>query len=265
MKLSEIRVYPVKSLSGIFLDKASVNKLGIEKDRLLMLVDDAGNFITQRKFSSLALINTKINDDSIILSAPYFSDLTIDNLDFLTQKIDVTVWGDKCSAFVAQDRINQWFSKYLGISVQLVKYDMDTPRKSDPDYSRDGDVVSFADGFPLLLISQASLDDLNSRLDSAVTMTNFRPNIVIDETDAYAEDHWKKIKIGNIEFDLVKTCSRCILTTIDPNTGVKNKDGQPLKELSNYRKEGNKILFGMNLIPRNTGFIHLNDKVELIE
>jgi len=264
MKLSEIRVYPIKSLSGIFLDNAKIDKQGIENDRLLMLVDDSGRFITQRKYPQLALINTQINDHGVSLSAPYFPNLSINSSSFLFKKIPVTVWGDECSAFVASTVVNEWFSKYLGSPVRLVKYDINEPRKIDPDYSNDGDIVSFADGFPLLVISQASLDDLNSRLDNSVSMTHFRPNIVIDGCDAYSEDQWKKIRIGDVEFDLVKKCSRCILTTINPNTGVKDKNREPLETLSQYRKSGRDIFFGMNLIPKRVGFVNLLDKIEVI-
>jgi len=264
MKLSEIRVYPIKSLSGIFLDNAIVHKQGIENDRMLMLVDDSGRFITQRKYPHLALINTQMKGEEINISAPYFPDLSINSRCFLSEKIAVTVWGDECTAFVADKAINAWFSKYLGCSVRLVRYDIDAPRKSDPLYSHKDDIVSFADGFPLLVISQASLDDLNFRLDKPVTMTNFRPNIVVDGCKAYSEDQWKKIKIGKVEFDVVKKCSRCILTTIDPNTGVKNKNREPLETLSQYRKNDGDIFFGMNLIPRNIGMINLTDKVKKI-
>jgi len=264
MELTEIRVYPIKSLSGVFLDNTKVNKQGIENDRLLMLVDDKGRFITQRKYPHLALINTQMNDSGITLSAPYFPNLSINSSCFLSNKISVTIWGDECSAFIANTAVNEWFSKYLGSSVRLVKYDINEPRKCDPDYSNDGDIVSFADGFPLLVISQASLDDLNSRLNNPVSMTHFRPNIIIDGCDAYSEEQWKTIKIGEIEFDAVKKCSRCILTTIDPNTGVKDKNREPLETLSKYRKTGDDIFLGMNLIPRTVGSIRMGDRIEVI-
>ena len=182
---------------------------------------------------------------------------------------DIQLWGDACAGFVAEQPVNQWFSDYLKQPVRLVKYNHGKARPSDPIFSKDGDIVSYADGFPLLVISEASLNDLNSKLEqqnvSHVSMTNFRPNLVVAGTTAFEEDQWKKIKIGEVEFDCVKLCSRCVLTTVNPNSGIKSENREPLKTLASYRKMSGGVMFGMNMIPRNSGVIRLGDTLEVLD
>jgi len=264
MKVSDIRIYPIKSIAGILLNQAQVEPQGLANDRLMMLVDDNGFFITQRKYPQLALIKTQLREQSLSLCVPMFPELLISKDDFSSQLLKVVIWKDECSGYVANNNINEWFSKYLGFSVRLINYSIERPRKTDPNYSIDSDIVSFADGFPLLAIAQSSLSDLNTRLTDPVTMTYFRPNVVVEGCEAYAEDLWKRIKIGKVEFEAVKRCSRCVLTTINPNTGIKHPAGEPLKTLSNYRKNTAGVLFGMNLIARSSGDIAIGDKVEIM-
>ncbi|WP_444996986.1 MOSC domain-containing protein [Aliikangiella sp. IMCC44359] len=259
--LSNISIYPVKSLGRIQLDQAEVTVLGLKNDRTMMLVDEKKMFITQRKYPQLALIQTQQSNDALLINAPNMPALKVKPSDFETTPTQITIWKDLCHGYLANQSINQWFSQYLGFPVQLVNYAHKHPRKTDPIYSQENDYVSFADGFPLLVISQASLDDLNSRLEQPISMARFRPNLVIENCTAYAEDSWKSLKIGNVTFEAVKTCSRCILTTVDPETGIKSDNGEPLKTLSQYRRTDNGIIFGMNLIPRTTGSIKLGDPV----
>ncbi len=261
MKLTKITYFPIKSIAGINLDSAEVTPIGLKNDRQMMLVDRSGLFVTQRKNPTLALIQIKEHGDGYQLSAPNLDNLSIAPDSFTAQEKQVEVWGDQCLAFVAKPEINQWFSEFLGFDVELVQYNHDKPRATDPTYSNPDDKVSFADGFPLLVISQASLDDLNERLEDPVEMTNFRPNIVIDDTEAFAEDHLKTLRIGDVEFAAVKPCSRCVLTTVDPETGIKNQKGEPLKTLSKYRRGEGGVIFGMNLIPKGIGEISLNNTV----
>lgn len=269
MKLSEINIYPVKSLTGFSLEQSVVERQGLAKDRLLMLVDKNGLFITQRKHHRLALVSTQINDNVITVKAPDCSNLHLKQSSFTLTSQLVTLWKDECYVLVANEKINQWFSNYLKIEVKLVKYVKEHPRQSDHRYSSKNDIVSFADGYPLLVISRASLDDLNLKLTQqskpTVTLSHFRANIIVDGSDAFAEDDWKVIKIGDVIFDAVKPCSRCILTTIDPTTGEKNMEREPLNTLAQYRKVAGGVMFGMNLIPRREGVITLNDKVFILE
>jgi uncharacterized protein YcbX len=265
LKLSKINIYPIKSVTGFSLKESIVEPQGLADDRLYMLVDNNGLFITQRKYHQLALVNSEIINNKLIINAPNCKALEISLDDFSPEITTVTVWKDSCEVFIANNKVNQWFTQYLNFSVRLVKYNKVMPRKSDPDYSQENDIVSFADGFPLLLTSSESLKDLNSRLETAVTMNHFRANLVIDGFSEFEEDHWKKIKIGTINFDVVKPCSRCILTTINPATGVKNTEREPLKTLTEYRKEKGGVMFGMNLIPRSHGIISMNDKVLVLK
>ena len=265
LSLSDIYIYPVKSLTGVSLQNSQVFPHGLDNDRLLMLIDDNGLFITQRKYTQLALLSTSLKNNEFKIKAPNFPDLSIRETDFLKETTYVKVWQSECDGIVASNEVNKWFSDYLDKSVRLVKYNHNKPRTTNPSYSNSGDIVSYADGYPLLVISQASLDDLNNRLDVPVTMSHFRPNIVVNGCQAYAEDSWKKIKIGEVEFDAVKKCERCILTTVDPETGVKDINRQPLNTLAEYRKEPAGVMFGMNLIPRSGGMIRRDDLVEILE
>ena len=140
----------------------------------------------------------------------------------------------------------------------------ETQRIVDPEYADESDVVSFADGFPLLLISEASLDDLNGRLAHPVTMMHFRPNVVVSGCAAFDEDQWREVQIGEATFRLVKRCSRCILTTIDPQTGEKAKDGEPLRTLKTYRRDGTKVMFGQNLLVAEGGAVRVGDRVSVL-
>lgn len=263
LKLSQITYYPIKSLAGINVSESEVSTIGLNNDRQMMLVDKNGTFVTQRKHPSLALIKVEQNSDGYLISKPESKSLLINSSVFTQTEKQVVVWGDQCQAFVAQKNVNSWFSEYLNFEVELVNYNHKKPRATDPNYSRADDVVSFADGFPLLVISQASLDDLNQRLDEPVEMRNFRPNIVIEGVEAYAEDDWNSITIGDVEFAAVKKCSRCVLTTVDPDTGIKNSKGEPLKTLSKYRRGEGGVIFGMNLIPRTLGRISIDCGIEV--
>lgn len=263
MKLENITYYPIKSITGIDTTVAEVQPFGLKNDRMMMMVDSEGQFITQRKYPQLARIQLKQDNENIELTADNFPPLIINNDRFSEVSMPVVVWKDQCHGFKANVEVNQWLSDYLGFEVNLVRYDRANPRPIDPDYSKPTDTVSFADGFPLLVISQESLNDLNARLETPVSMRNFRPNIVVSGVEAFAEDNWKSITIGNVEFEAVKRCSRCILTTIDPITGIKNSRGEPLKTLSLYRRGPGGVIFGMNLIPKNPGTIQLNDSVSI--
>ncbi len=264
IKLTEVYRYPIKSLAGIPIKASMVEKYGLENDRCMMLVDQNGLFISQRKYPELALIKVLSDSSNITVESSGQKAITIGEDSFSKLKMKVEVWGDSCDAYIASEEVNIWFSQLLQQNVSLVKYDFNKPRATDLNYSKPSDIVSFADGFPILMISQRSLDDLNSRLDEPVSMLNFRPNLVVDGYDAFAEDDWKTIQVGSVVFDLVKACSRCVLTTVNPNTGVKSDKGQPLKTLSSYRRTKMGVVFGMNLIPRSSGIVRLGDVLKVL-
>jgi len=180
-------------------------------------------------------------------------------------QIDVVIWKDHCKAVDQGAQAAQWLSAYLGTACRLVHIPDGYVRQVDQLYANTKqDQVGFADGYPLLLISQASLDDLNTRLAEPLPMTRFRPNIVVSGCTPFAEDTWKTIRIGDMLFTLAKPCARCVLTTVDPQTGIQGKE--PLKTLATYRHlPGKGVLFGQNLIQKHTGSIRVHDTVQVLE
>lgn len=266
MQITEVNIYPVKSTRRIALDESEVLPRGLRWDRRWMLVDDAGKFITARQQPRLATVQTALEVGVLRVSAAGRPDLTLPLQPERRSIATVSVWRDTLEAVRVGPQADAWFSDFLGVSCRLVQMTDDLVRAVSQDYGQPGDEVSFADGFPLLLISEASLADLNTRLPQAVEMRRFRPNLVVDGEMPYAEDGWRRLRVGEVEFEGVKNCSRCIFTTIDPDTGEKHPDKEPLRTLSTYRRrpEGG-VYFGQNLIPRSGGVIHVGDPVTVIE
>ncbi|MBC8053976.1 MAG: MOSC domain-containing protein [Sphingobacteriaceae bacterium] len=262
MRLKDLYIYPVKSLGGIKQSEGKVLERGFEYDRRWMLVDDAGKSITQRVEHKLALLRTEVIADKIRVFNKDIPDQSIILEPAGEDLLNVSVWDDSTKALQTGEEINTWFSTYLGKSCKLVFMPETGKRLVDPRYAEHNEQVSFADAFPYLLISQSSLDDLNGRLSQSVPMNRFRPNLVVSGTNAFEEDTWAKIKIGDVYFKVAKPCARCILTTVDQETGLKGKE--PLFTLSSYRTKDNKVLFGQNLIALNKGIIRENDLVEVI-
>lgn len=264
MRLSEIWIYPIKSLGGIRLSTASVESRGLKYDRRWMIVGEDGTFLTQRAIPQMALLDVALLDEGLQISIRYDlnKSIMIPYKPLTANTVRVTVWDDTVEALTVSDAADLWLSEQLDKNVQLVMMPESTIRRADPRYALNNEPVSFADGFPFLLISQASLDDLNGKLSKAMEMRRFRPNFVVFGTDAFAEDTWKSIRIGTETFDIVKPCSRCILTTIDPETGEKGTE--PLKTLASYRKVNNKILFGQNLVAVSNGFVREGDNISIL-
>lgn len=271
MQLSEISIYPVKSCAGISLDTAEVEPRGLQFDRRWMLANaNTGKFLTARDTPKLLSLRTRPSDAGIALSAPDLAELFASTPTNPDHTISVTIWDDQLDAGVCDPLVNQALSAWLSEPVQLVWMAAGNTRLTDPRYATEANQsVSFADGFPLLLISKASLDGLNQRLinkgRAAVPMARFRPNLVISGAmPAHAEDTWKKICIGERHFALVKPCVRCVLTTIDADTLTRDAFGEPLKTLIEYRRSPKGVTFGMNLIPLDTGLIQIGDWVKEI-
>lgn len=269
MVLSEINIYPIKSLSGISLKNSIVENRGLQFDRRWMLVDEKNNFLTQREFPKMATVSVEIAKDNLNVSCENQT-LEIPFEPNTNESASVKIWSSRCRARVYETRINEWFSDVLETNCRLVLMPEETKRKVNYFYAvHKTDVVSFADGYPVLLIGESSLADLNSRLDAPIPMNRFRPNLVVSDSDAFAEDGWKQVKIGNVIFHIVKPCARCVITTIDQTKGEK-QGIEPLKTLSSYRipkrSVKKKILFGQNLIAENVGeILKVGDKVEIIE
>lgn len=270
MELSEINIYPIKSLGGISLNESVVEEKGLQYDRRWMLVDENGKFFTQREFPKMATLKVSLKTDGLLVSDQAENLLIPFDANGTGEEIEVEVWNSKLTAQTSEDIINQWFSDALQTNCRLVQMNQNSNRPVNPVYAvNEKDTVSFADGYPVLLIGEESLTDLNSRLENALPMNRFRPNLVVKDSEAFAEDSWKKIKIGETIFHIVKPCERCVMTTIDQKTGI--SDGkEPLKTLATYRlvkKDGDsKILFGQNLIAEKaSGTVRIGDKVEILE
>jgi uncharacterized protein len=263
-QVSALTYYPVKSCKGIGLDEAIIEMRGIKNDRRLMIIDNSGRFLTQREHPHMTFIEALIENGWLTMRAP---DMSLLNLpcDKTGEQIDVLLWKDHCKAVDQGEQAAQWLSAYIGTPCRLVHIPDGYVRQVDQRYANsEQDQVGFADGFPLLLISQASLDDLNTRLAEPLEMTRFRPNIVVSGCAPFAEDTWKTIRIGDMMFTLAKSCARCVMTTINPQTGIQGKE--PLKTLATYRHlPGRGVLFGQNIVHSNTGSIHVKDIVQVLE
>lgn len=269
MYLSEINIYPIKSLGGISLKNSVVEERGLRVDRRWMLIDEKNNFLTQRDFPKMATVNVEILKNGLRVSENG-SETIVSFKPNTDETASVKIFSSRCRAQVYEKETNDWFSNVLQADCKLVLMPEETRRKVNYFYAvHKEDTVSFADGYPFLLIGESSLEDLNSRLENPVPMNRFRPNFVVSGADAFAEDGWKQIKIGNVIFHVVKPCGRCVMTTIDQASGAK-QSVEPLKTLASYRipkrSIKKKILFGQNLIAENAGeIIKVGDKVEIIE
>ena len=266
--LAQINIYPIKSSQGISLPTSMVEPQGLAFDRRFVISDLAGQFITGRTHPKIALIQSKLTMQGLQLNAPNMSELTINYTDFSRHYEDVRVWNDTISAQYCSVVIDTWLSDYLDTPCQLL-YFGDNSQRSVKRYENNNNVkLSFADGYPLLAISQASLANLNQKLafENQVGMAQFRPNLVFKNTTAFAEDGWQKIRIGEVEFEVVKPCSRCIFTTVNPQTAQKHDQQEPLTTLKQYRYDHDKkeVMFGQNLVALNQGMIRVGDKVEVL-
>lgn len=262
LTISALYIYPIKSLGGIALNTATVTDRGLEHDRRWMLIDQNNRFISQREFAQMALLKVEINTEGLHVSHKINKEsIMIPFEPQTTETCEVTVWDDTCPAVYVSGEADAWFSRMLGMPCRLVYMPDDSQRKVEEKYASDGEITSFSDGYPFLLIGEASLADLNSRMAEALPMDRFRPNIVFAGGDAFGEDTIHKFHVNGIEFSGAKLCARCILTTIDQETAIKNKE--PLKTLASYRRKGNKILFGQNLLHKGTGTIAVGDMMDV--
>lgn len=248
--LSEIWIYPVKSLGGMALAEAKLERRGLQYDRRWMLVDDTGRFVSQREIPQMALLGTAVEPPCLTVfrrdnpSERILIPLTPPAGEL--ESLRVEIWDDRCVARVLPRDINDWFSDILSQNLRLVYMPGTTRRRADGRYAPKGHHVSFADAFPFLLIGQASLDDLNSRLARPLPINRFRPNFVVSGGVPFEEDGWREFAVGHQRFACVKPCARCIIPTTDQDTAL--RAAEPLKTLATFRKTGNKILFGQNVV-----------------
>jgi uncharacterized protein YcbX len=261
--LSQIFVYPVKSLAGISVDHWPVDSKGLLYDRKWMLIDNNAQFLSQRRFPKMALIKTRIVDDKLILSAPNQADLALPLDADDGEEIEVVIWDDRCLAKTCGEVADRWLSEFLQGDCRLVYQADHDIRKVDPDYAFDTDQTAFSDGFPFLIVSENSLNALNQAMQLEFDMQRFRPNLVVAECDSYAEDTWRRITINDISFRLPKPCSRCSVPTIDPLTAETGKE--PLTTLNRLRKWENKVYFGQNALHNKPGSLSVGESLHIDE
>jgi uncharacterized protein YcbX len=262
--LSHLFIYPLKSSKGLSLPSARAEPLGLENDRRWMLVRPDGMYVTGREFPSLVRVTAVPTEVGLHVSAPGLPELEVPVPAEGAARMDITIWKDRCSAARAGQEAERWFTRFLGEPVSLVYVDARMERPVDPTYARPEDRVGFTDGFPLLLFSRASLEELNRQLPRPVGMENFRPNLVVEGCEPYAEDRWKRLRVGEVELEIVKPCARCVFTTVDPVTGEKAADGEPLRTLARVRRINGKAMFGQNVMVRRPGTLRVGDAVEVL-
>lgn len=262
MHVASLHIHPLKSCAAVDVTTLRITSRGPEGDRRWLAVDADGRFITARQRAAMVGIHAVETASGLRLDAPSMPTIHIDTPHAHGPRLAVSIWRDEVDALRCDPAADAWLTEYLGVSARLVHMDAAARRAVDPAYSRPGDEVSFADAYPLLVIGQASLDALNARLASPVPMERFRPSVVVVGSAEFAEDSWRRVRIGAVEFDAVKRCTRCVFTTIDPATLQRDPDGEPLRTLTTFRRSPEGVTFGMNLIPRSEGILRLGDAVQ---
>ncbi|MES2575655.1 MAG: MOSC N-terminal beta barrel domain-containing protein [Bacteroidota bacterium] len=254
--VTELYIYPIKSLAGINIQSAKAEEMGFENDRRWMLIDDENQFITQREYPILSQFYPKVKEDRIEISHydsthEFFIDETLD------EPIFSKVWDDESKVVEVNKATSEWFSEAVGFTCKLVKILNKGDRKHNSSRLDQILNVSLADGYPYLLIGNKSLDELNEKLKEKITIQRFRPNIVISTVVAHEEDFFETFQIGNVKFKNAKPCGRCIMVNNNPETGIVLKE--PLKTLSTYRTSNNNVFFGTNILCMNEGIIAVGD------
>ena len=262
IRVSRLFIYPIKSCRGVEVGEARVGATGFEHDRRWMLVGGDGSFLSQREHPRMALVKVRVGEDRLNLAAPGLPAFEVGFGEEPRRTSRVTVWDDVCEAVDEGEKAARWFSEHLGVSARLVRLADDDARPLSSPAAQPGDRVSFADGFPFLLLSQASYDGLNRRLSLPVPIDRFRANIVVDGCEPHAEDRWDQVRVGEVEFKVAKPCARCVITTVDQATGERGRE--PLRTLSTYRTQDGQVLFGQNLVHRGSGIVRLGDPVEIL-
>lgn len=265
LQVSELFIYPIKSLGGISLSSAVVTDRGLQYDRRWMLVNEKNEFMTQRSNAQMALLQVEVVEEGLRVShKKKDSSVVIPYQPAAMQgTVMVQVWSDRCRAQIVSEDANKWFSEMLSVSCRLVYMPDSTRRRVDGRYARNKEITAFSDAYPFLIIGQSTLDDLNNRLSEHVPINRFRPNIVFTGGKAFEEDGWAHFAVNDVQYYGVKLCARCVVTTINQQDAHKGKE--PLKTLSTYRMSNNKIYFGQNLLHQGVGIIRVGDRIDVKE
>ena len=258
MRIERLFVHPVKSCAGIAVPEARVTARGLEHDRRWMVTDGEGTFLTQRELPEMALVRVAIHDERLVVARDGLPRLPLPFVHDDGERVVVTVWDDRVRA-VAHEEGSAWFSRALGRDVRLVCMPDDVRRPVEAKHARAGDVVSFADAFPLLVVNQASLAALGDGVDAR----RFRPNVVVGGAPAWAEDDWRALRAGELTLRTPKPCARCTIPGIDPDSAAITKE--PLPTLARMRTRDHRLLFGINAIPDGEGTLRVGDPVAAVD
>ncbi len=266
MTLESLSIFPVKSCGAIELREANVETRGLQHDRRWMIVDETGRYLTQREIPALAAIRPHIMPDLLILNCG-LAQLDLPLHPHEGQMTRVQIWRDEVEALHIGDLADEWLRDVLGLDVRLVWMPDDAQRLVDPRFAMSGEITSFSDGFPFLVLGSASVDDLNDRIiengGEAVGADRFRSNFLIGGALPYEEDEWIGFRIGECEFEVVKPCSRCVIPTLDQLSGEKT-GAEPLRTLATYRKRDGKIYLAQNALARKLGRVCVGDEVVVL-
>ena len=259
VKIEALYIYPLKSAQGIPLAEMSISNSGPQWDRQWMLIDNKNDFVSQRKEPKLCLISQKLTNDSLLLSAPEMDDLKIPFYQESSHTEVVTLFNKETTACFVGKIFDEWFSDFLKKPFRLVRSPQEPSRWTSGNHGPVRELL-FPDGYPFLLTSVETLEELNSKLQAQVEMARFRPNIVVSGAKANEEDSWKSFSINGISFDSVKACTRCSIITVDPKTSLPNNE--VMRVLGSYRRKDGKIIFGNNLVHHNTGSVKVGDTLQ---
>jgi len=261
MRLSALFIHPIKSCAGIAVARAEVTRRGLRHDRRWMVVDGDGRFLTQRKHPRMALVQLALAGDGYVVTRAGLPSLSLPSLTSTGARVEIEVWKHRGPA-VRHDEGSDWFTRALGQPAQLVCTPDEIVRPVTGDGARDGDEVSFADGFPLLIATTASLADLNTRSNFRTDVRRFRPNLVIDGAPPWAEDEWRALRVGALPVRVTTPCARCTIPGVDPDSAELTKE--PLRTLATFRTRDHEVYFGVNAIPDGVCELRVGDAVAVV-
>jgi len=261
--IASLHIYPLKGGRGLSLDQVELDRFGPKNDRRWMVIEADGSFVTQREIPALCQIGAVPSNSGVTLSAPNLEPLVLARPAPDSPTRRVAIWDDETDGVELGPVAADWISQALGASLRLIYLPDHALRRTNPEYDPIGARVSFADGYPILVISEASLEDLNRRLEVPLPMNRFRPNLVVRGSTPFAEDRWRVFSAGGIRFEGLKLCARCPVTTTDQATGARGKE--PLRTLASFRKHADGVMFGMNVAHRGSGTLRVGDPIAVEE
>jgi len=266
MTLERLTIFPVKSCGSVELLRSEVEERGLCFDRRWLVTDEGGRFLTQRELPQLATIRATLLDEELVLSCGD-ARLTLPLSMHEGERVPVQIWRDEVEAVRLGELADDWLRDVLGTDARLVWMPDDARRLVDERFAHDGEITSFSDGFPFLVLGRSSVDDLNARIEAnsgqPIGVERFRANFIVDGAPPYDEDTWARFRIGECEFEAVKPCSRCPIPTLDQTTGER-LGPEPLRTLATYRRVGDKVFLAQNALARRLGIVRVGDEVEVL-